>query len=201
MPAHAADAELEALEVSDGVDLLAEPAAHLRAGVAAQDGVRVELSERLVDDLGAAAEVPPGGLMARIEAERDAGAEDERRLFADVVVGRGLRALDRTARHGVQRLQSGDDLAGRKGLDLELVVGGLGHVFGERLRRAVDGVQRFRKARRHPPAHLRRRLSDGRLGQRHRRCAHRSSFEEHPALHRRNLLRDRTHAIPATALV
>ena len=42
MAAHARDAELEALEILDRLDLLAEPAAHLRAGVAAQDGMRLE---------------------------------------------------------------------------------------------------------------------------------------------------------------
>src|SRR5690349_23491798 len=35
--AQSADAELEAFQVRDGPDLLAEPAAHLRAGVARQE--------------------------------------------------------------------------------------------------------------------------------------------------------------------
>src|SRR5207244_9641642 len=63
MAAHARDAELEALEIIWCLDLLAEPAAHLRAGVAAQDRMRLERFQRLVAEFGAAAERPPGMLM------------------------------------------------------------------------------------------------------------------------------------------
>ena len=60
MAAHAGDAEFEAVEILDGLDLLAEPAAHLGAGVAAQDGVRLERFQGFIDEFGAATERPPG---------------------------------------------------------------------------------------------------------------------------------------------
>src|SRR3954471_19642569 len=91
MAAHACDAELEALEILDRLDLLAEPAAHLRAGVAAQDRMRLEGLQRFVAKLSAAAERPPGMLVAMIHAERRAGRIGQRRLLADVEIERRLR--------------------------------------------------------------------------------------------------------------
>ena len=73
----AADAELEALQVIDARDLLAEPAAHLAAGVAHLDDVRVVLGEQLLDQFEAAAVLIPGLAHAGVEAERDAGGERE----------------------------------------------------------------------------------------------------------------------------
>ena len=63
------------LRSSRPVDLLAEEAAHLGAGVAAGEPMCVEAGEDIVDDLLAAAEVPPGMLLAGVEAERQAGAD------------------------------------------------------------------------------------------------------------------------------
>src|SRR5690606_27650589 len=112
MSAHPADAELQALEVLDRVDLLTEPAAHLGAGVAHHDAVDIELAERLVDDLPTATEVPPGVLVTRIEAEGQAGAESKRRLLADVEIDRRLSTFDGPHRDRIECLQPGDDLAG-----------------------------------------------------------------------------------------
>src|SRR4029079_7076424 len=106
MAAHARDTELEALEIVDGLDLLAEPAAHLRAGIAAQDRMRLERLQRLVAELGAAAERPPGMLMAMVHAERRAGGVSKRRLLADVEIERGLRHLDGRRAHRIERLQA-----------------------------------------------------------------------------------------------
>ena len=47
----AADAHLEARQIGDGLDLLAEPAAHLGAGVAAGETDHAELLEELVAEL------------------------------------------------------------------------------------------------------------------------------------------------------
>jgi hypothetical protein len=87
-------------------------------------------------------------LVAMVHAERRAGGIGQRRLLADVEIERGLRHLDGRGADGIERLQTGHDLAGRKGLDLEFVVGGLGDVFREGLRacrrwcRAISGSSR-----------------------------------------------------------
>ena len=51
--AEPADAELDALEVFDGVDLLAPPAAHLAAGIAGREADHVELGVELVHQVDA----------------------------------------------------------------------------------------------------------------------------------------------------
>ena len=88
----------------------------------------------------------------------------EGRILAEVIVGRGVAHLDRAVLHGVGGLQARHDLARGEDLDLEPVVGRFGHRLGEGFRRAVDGVERFREARRQPPLELRHRLRDGGLG-------------------------------------
>ena len=98
--------------------------------------------------------------MAMVHAERRAGRIGQRRLLADVEIQRRLRDLDGRGADGIERLQAGDDLAGGEGLDLELVVGGLGDVFRKRLRGAEDGVERFRKTRGQAPLDLGRALRD-----------------------------------------
>src|SRR6188472_3433930 len=102
MSAHTGDTEFEALEIIDRLDLLAEPAAHLRAGVAAQDSVRLEGLQRLVAEVRAAAECPPGMLMAMVHAEGRAGCIGQRRLLADVEIERRLRHLDGRGAHGIE---------------------------------------------------------------------------------------------------
>src|SRR3954447_10092009 len=80
----------------------AEPAAHLGAGIAAEDGMRLERLQRLIGEVGAAAEMPPGFLMAMVHAERRAGGIGQRRLLADVEIERGLRHVDRS---GADRIE------------------------------------------------------------------------------------------------
>jgi hypothetical protein len=59
----AGDAHLQALQVGDGLDLLAEPAAHLGARVAGRHRVDVVLLVELVEELVAAALEQPGVLL------------------------------------------------------------------------------------------------------------------------------------------
>ena len=162
LPAHAADAEFQAFQVVDGLDILAEPAAHLRAGVAGRNAVGVEFPERGVDEFLAAGKIPPRLLVAGVEAERQAGAEAERRVLAEVEIGGRMRALDRTAGHRVQGLQAGHQLAGGERLDLELVVARLGDVPAQGLGGAEDRVERLGEAGGEAPFQLRRGLGDGR---------------------------------------
>ncbi|MGY4352451.1 hypothetical protein ACVWXM_008944 [Bradyrhizobium sp. GM7.3] len=183
MTTHAGDAEFQALEIVDGLDLLAEPAAHLGAGIAAEDGVRLERLQRLVGEVGAAAEMPPGFLMAMVHAERRAGGIGQRRLLADVEIERGLRHVDRSGADRIERLQAGNELAGREGLDLEFVVGGLGNIFRKSLSGAVDSVQRLREARGQAPFDLGRALRDRRCGNQRRRAGNRAALEECTAFH------------------
>src|SRR5262249_52306032 len=90
----AADPELEALEIVDRLDLLAEPAAHLRASVAADERVHVELLAELVHQLEAVAVVVPGVLLTAIETERHGAEQGPGRILADEIVGRGMAGLD-----------------------------------------------------------------------------------------------------------
>ena len=117
------------------LDLLAEPAAHLDAGVAARQAVHVVLGVELVEELVAAAVVEPGVHLAAVEAEGEGGADREGRVLAEIVVGAGMGHLDGAVADRVGRLGRADDLARREGLDLELAVGRLGDVFGKRSRR------------------------------------------------------------------
>src|SRR5262249_51226508 len=71
----------------------------------------------------------------------------------------------------VKRLKAGNDLAGGKHLDLELIVGRLGNHLRNRLGYAVERVERFRKARRQSPFDGRVGLRDSGLGDRSRRNA------------------------------
>jgi hypothetical protein len=56
--------------------------------------------------------------------------------------------LDSAAAHGVQGIEARNDLPGRKGLYLKLVVGRFGDEFCDRLDRAVKCVEGFLEARR-----------------------------------------------------
>ncbi len=141
----AADAQLQALQVVDRLDLLAEPAAHLGAGMAHQEGGHLVFLVELAHQLEPAAEIDPRIVLAGVEAERQRGVEGEGRILADIVVGRGVAALDRLVLDGVDDLQAGDDLAGGEDADLELVVGEGRDALGEELAGAVDRVERLGK--------------------------------------------------------
>src|SRR5205823_5154408 len=49
LPSPSADPHFETVEVVDGIDLLAKPAAHLGAGVAAGDGVQFGFPAKLIE--------------------------------------------------------------------------------------------------------------------------------------------------------
>src|SRR5690606_18862493 len=160
LPTHAADAELEPLQIIDRPDLLAEPAAHLRAGVAHDEAMDVERVEGLVDDLSPASDVPPRMLMARIEPERDTGSERQHRRPVGIEVGGRLRTLYRPVSHRVERPEPRGDCTRRMRLDREPAVCRLRDIAREPLRRAEDDVEPAREGRCEPPFELRFCLSD-----------------------------------------
>ena len=121
--------------------------------------------------------------MAMVHAEGRARGIGQRRLLADVEIKRRLRHLDGCGAHGIERLQAGHDLAGRKGLDLKLVVGGISDVFGKGLRGAENGIERFWKARGQAPFDLGRTLRDRGCCNQRRRAGHGAAFEERTAFH------------------
>ncbi len=180
----AADAHLETLEVLDGFDLLAEPAAHLRAGIPAYERVDVRLLRKVVHQLHAVAVVEPGILLAGVEAERDRAEQRPGRVLADEIVGRGVAHLDRAVLRRIEHLQAGHDLAGRERLNLKLVVGRFRYVFGYGLAGAVKGIERLWPACRQSPLELRHRLRH--RGRGNRRCgrADPGNLEKFATLHR-----------------
>jgi hypothetical protein len=95
--------------------------------------------------------------------------------------------LDGLVLHGVEHREAGHDLAGGEHLNLEIVVGDLADALGEHFAGAVERVERLRPARRQPPSDLRRRLGDGRHGDRADTATDRS--QELTALHDRPELR------------
>ena len=141
-PAIAGDAELQALEVVDALDLLAEPAAHLGAGVAAAAGSRRCSPCRTRAGVRArrptASTLPAGARWCR-RAARCRSAK--RRVLADVIGAGGVTHLDRAVLHGVEHLQARHDLAGSEDADVELVVRHLADVLGEGLAGAVDACR------------------------------------------------------------
>src|SRR5258707_10416291 len=91
---NSSDAKLQSGEIGSGFDLLAEPAPHLGAGVAAVKSDYAEFLEELVPELHAAALIPPGVLLARVEAERHRGIDGEGRILADVIIASGVAHLE-----------------------------------------------------------------------------------------------------------
>ena len=160
----AGDAHLQALQILNRLDLLAEPAAHLGAGIAAGKRIEVVLGHELVHEADAAAVVIPGIELAGIEGERERGRRSEGRVLADIVIGGRMGHLDRPARHRIGRLEGADDLARRERLDLELAFGRRRHELRQEVRAAIDRVERFREARGQAPADFRARLGDRGLG-------------------------------------
>src|SRR4029453_1601443 len=85
-PAGAADSHLEALQIGDGLDLLAEPASHLRAGVARREARHVVVLEEIVVQRESSAVIHPRVLLTAVHAERKRAAERERRILAEEII-------------------------------------------------------------------------------------------------------------------
>ena len=158
--AGAADAELEAFQVGDGLDRLAEPAAHLGARIAGQNVDDVVFLVELAHQLEAAGVVVPRVLLARIEAERNRGAEGESLILAEIVVRRRVAAFHRAVLDGIEHLQAADDFACREQLDVEFTPGRRGDPLTDQLGAAVQRVQTLGPACGHAPVDGGLRLRD-----------------------------------------
>ncbi|MNV24672.1 hypothetical protein D3C71_1157440 [compost metagenome] len=146
-----ADAELQALQVVHRLDFLAEPAAHLRAGIAAGEVDDVVGLEDVAQQRQAVAVAHPGIHLAGVQAERHGGVKAQDRVLAVVVVRRAVAAFDRAVLHAIQHLQRRDDFAGREHADGELAAGGFGHVLGDAFAAGIDGVGATGEAGRQAP--------------------------------------------------
>jgi hypothetical protein len=157
----AADTHLQALQVGRGLDLLAEPATHLGAGVAGRgwcDDIRFGIE--LGDQLLAVAVAIPGIDLTTGHAERDRAVEGKRGILADEVVGSGVRHLNGAVLDRIEHAKRRDDFAGGEHLNLELAAGGFGNALGDDFGGTVDGVQALREAGRQAPLDGRGILSD-----------------------------------------
>jgi len=158
------DPKFQAAEVRDRLDFLAKPAAHLGPGIARRNGVNVVGLHEFTDELQAAALVQPGILLACVETKRQDRVEDEGWILADVEIGQGVAAFDRSVLHRVHHLQGRHDLAGSKWLDLELPVGRLGDTLGDLRTAAVKRIEALGIAGGQSPVDPGVRLGDRRSG-------------------------------------
>ena len=130
---------LRPLQVGDGLDLLAEPAAHLRAGVAGRDIVDVVVLEEVAQQLQPAAMGHPGVHLPRVHAERDRAVEGEGRVLADEVIAGGVAHLDGVVLHRVEHLKGRERSRPRRRR-------GSGTCCRWPRRRAWQGIRRHRKS-------------------------------------------------------
>src|SRR5262249_87829 len=172
-----------ALEVVNAFDLLAEPAAHLGAGIAGGETDRVVILQQIIEQIFATTEAQPRNHLAAVEAERQSGPESEGRILAPIIIKRCVADLDRPILHGVEPLQARHDLARGEGLDLEFVVRDLGNTLGKIFAAAIERIERLWPACRQPPFDLRAGLRDRRRGNRGRSKAQPRRLQEFTTFH------------------
>ncbi len=127
------DAHLQALQIIKGIDLLAEPAAHLVTGVAAREGIDAMLGKHLLHQVHAAAIVEPGVLFRGSHAERHGGKEHSAGILALPVISGGMPHLVLTGVDHVENTQGCLVFVGTVDVDQQFAVGHdldlLGHVL------------------------------------------------------------------------
>jgi hypothetical protein len=114
---------LQALELGDVLDRLAEPAGHLDAGVVEREGHEAEGLVDLVPELEPAAVIEPGHVAHETHAEghRCEILRGEGVARPEVAV-RGIH-LDHALLDGIEALERRDELAGREVRDVQPVAG------------------------------------------------------------------------------
>src|SRR6266550_7534823 len=154
-PGKAADTEFKTLQIIEGVDFLAEPAAHLTARIASEKCVTIVTFVELVQKLFAAPQDIPSLVEALVGSKWHRSAKGEGRILAKIIIRRRVTHLDRSVLHGIEDLQRGHYFTGGEELYLKLVVGGFGNRLGQHVGSAVQRIKRFRPARRHAPFQFR----------------------------------------------
>src|SRR5690606_15547586 len=117
LAAEARGAEAQTLHRGDPRQLVAEPAARLRARIAGKEALHTELVVNLVPDFLAAKIADPAGQLTRSHAVRHAGEERQTRALVLPVVGRSVTHLGRTVDDCVEGLKRRYQLAGSIDLD------------------------------------------------------------------------------------
>jgi hypothetical protein len=125
----------------------------------------------------------PGILLARVQAERQRGAEGESGILAEIIISRRVSHLDGAVLHGIEHLEARHDFAGGKNLNLEFIVGDFGDALGHIFRSAVKRIQRFRPACRQTPFQFRHRLGNSRRSNRGGRQAASRSLQKFATFH------------------
>ena len=185
--------DLQAAQIIDGLDLAAKPAAHLRAGVAAGKVQDVVLAKQHARERQALALRHPGVHLARVQAERHAGVEAERRVDIEIA-GRGrVAAFDHAVPDGLQHLPGWHGILAGGDHDAETAIGDLADIARHVLRAGVQRGGFVGKAGCQPPCHhgrflrMRRQGQGGSAG----RGAQGGLLEEGAAAHGRNLSSER----------
>jgi hypothetical protein len=93
---------------------LAEPAAHLGAGVAHREVDDVVAGVELAHQLQAVAFEHPGRHLAAVQAEGDGAVQREGLVLAEEVVRRGVAHLDGAVLHAVDDAEGRHQFAGRR---------------------------------------------------------------------------------------
>ena len=103
--AQTADADLQTLHIFQRIDLLAEPAPHLRASVSSRKTDDVVLAVKCLQKLHAITLIEPCIGHALVEAEGQTRSKGKGRILVDKIIGRRMGHVDQTILHGIQLAQ------------------------------------------------------------------------------------------------
>lgn len=145
-------AYLHAAQVSAALHLVAKPAAHANAGVAAHERLHTERRVKLIPQSLTATGIDPGDMLAGREPERHGGEERRGRHLALPVERRGVADLGNAAADRVEHLEGRYDLTGGMHRDVELAAGERADTLGDAFRRHAGTGQTLGPRRHHAPA-------------------------------------------------
>ncbi len=166
LAAEAGRTEAQALDIGDAGQLVAEPAARLRAGITRQEADNAELVVDFVPELLAAEVAHPGRQFTRGHAERHAGEEAEALALVLPVVRRAVAHFSRTVDHRVECLQRRHHFTGSEQLHGQPATRGPGDAVGEVLRANAEAGKVLRPGGDHAPGDIA--LCNGRGREAHR---------------------------------
>ena len=99
-----ADAHLDAFKIIDRRDFLAEPTAHLTAGIAGEQRDDIVIFVEFVEHFSATAQRIPALVQTLVGSESDRGAEREGWVLAEIIIGPGVAAFDGAILHRIENL-------------------------------------------------------------------------------------------------